>query len=126
MKLNNDYKLEEDDEEWAEWLASRPQKIKQMINSYPPDRLYKMGVTGHRVGIIAYSEDGTVRVWVGGKYNSVTFERQVFGVDINDLTECDLPGEDEILGVALTDREDIDRFLGNVREDYIKEKEGKS
>jgi len=35
----------------------------------------------------------------------------VFGIKPEDLEECDLPGEDEILGVTLTEREDVRQFI---------------
>lgn len=43
-------------------------------------------------------EKFTCRVGVSGEFNLVTHERAVFGVDVDDLEECDLPGPDELLG----------------------------
>jgi hypothetical protein len=69
-----------------------------------------MRSTGQRVFPVSYSEDGTVRVIVSGKYNLVSFEREVFGVEIDDLEECDLPGPDEPLGAILT-ADEVERAL---------------
>ena len=65
-----------------EWLQGRPNCIIDMVKRYPPDVLYRMKSTGQRVTIIAYAEDGTVRVLVSGDYNAVIFDREVFGVNI--------------------------------------------
>jgi hypothetical protein len=87
-----------DEQGWREWLAGRPPAVRALAEKYPPDRLYRMADTGHRVTLLAYAEDGTVRVAVTGRFNLVSFERQVFGVDPATLVECDLPGPDEPLG----------------------------
>lgn len=90
--------IEMKEPDWSAWLDSRPPEIRRMAEKWPPNRLYRMGDTGHRVTIVSYGEDGTVRVFVSGKYNFVTFEREVFGVDPATLTECDLPPSDEPVG----------------------------
>lgn len=93
---------------WAEWVASRPPVVQAMCKSHPPDRLYQMASTGHKVTLYSYSENGTVTVDVTGQYNALLLERRVFGVDINDLTECDLPADDELLGAMLQTEDDYD------------------
>lgn len=79
--------------EFEKWVATRPDLIQQMVRQFPPDRLYRMRSTGHRVLIHAYSESGTVTVLVLYRWNRVlAFERQVFGIDpIADLEECEPP-----------------------------------
>lgn len=89
---------EMDTEALAEWLESRPAVIRKMVESHPPDRLYRMSDTRYRVTIYSYAEDGTVTVIVSGEYNAVIFPRRVFGVAIDTLTECDLPGPGKPLG----------------------------
>lgn len=81
------------------WFAERPDCIKALVEKLPPDRLYRMKSTGHRVTIYSYSEDGTVTVEVTGQYNFLAFERRVFGIAAADLMECDLPSADERVGV---------------------------
>lgn len=86
---------------WLEWVASRPPVVRELCERYPPDRLYLMKHTGQRVVLYSYNEDGTVTVQVLGKFNFVTFERQVFGVDPTNLVECDLPTPDELVGALV-------------------------
>ena len=80
---------------WAEWLASRPQVIQDMAAKFPPDELYRLGSSGHRVTLYSYSEDGTMTVNVTGDFNFVAFDRRVFGITPDDLEPCDLPSPDE-------------------------------
>jgi hypothetical protein len=70
-----------------------------------------MKSTGHRVTLHSYRENGTVTVDITGRYNLITFDRQVFGVDADDLVECDFPGSDEPIGTMLTEREEIEAFI---------------
>jgi hypothetical protein len=96
---------------WKAWVAARPERVRELCKKYPPNRLYLLKSSGHRVFIYSYSEDGTVSVCVTGKFNFVTFERRVFGISPQDLEECDLPSTDEPLGVVLTEREDVELYL---------------
>lgn len=75
-----------------------------------------MKSTGHRVFPLSYSEDGTVTVAVTGQFNFTVFERQVFGVSPDDLEECDLPTEDEILGAVITEKGQVMEYLASIRE----------
>lgn len=104
-----------DREAWNEWVASRPPVIQEMCAKLPPDRLYRLSPTGHRVTLVSYSENGTVTVAVTGEYNALAFSRQVFGINPDDLTECDLPGEDEVLGTLLTDKAEVDKYIDATR-----------
>lgn len=89
---------------WNEWLESRPPAIRDLACRFPPNKLYRLKSSGHRVTIASYEEheDGTVgfRVNVGGDYNCVAFERSVFGIPADGLEECALPGPAELLGSA--------------------------
>ena len=93
------------------WVATRPEIVQSLCKRLPPDRLYLLKSSNHRVTLYSYSEDGTVTVCVTGDYNAVAFERRVFGIDPDDLVECDLPGPDEPTGALLTEQEDVDAFL---------------
>ncbi len=84
--------------QWDQWVESRPPVVRDLCRRLPPDRLYRMKSTGQRVTIISYAEEGKVRVLVSGKYNFVCQEREVFGVDPDDMEECDLPAKNEPLG----------------------------
>ncbi len=105
-----------DREGYERWVCSRPPRVRQMLRSHPPDRLYRMSSTGHRVTIYSYCEDGTVTVDVTGEYNRVAFNRRVFSIDPADLTECDLPAPDEKLGTALSPDE-AKEYLARMREE---------
>ena len=87
---------------WESWVAERPDNVREVARRFDPWTLYRLKSSGHRVTVGAFDEeeDGrvTLRVNVSGEFNFVTFERSVFGIDPNDLEECDLPGPDEPLG----------------------------
>ena len=86
---------------WDAWVASRPPVIQELCALLPPDNLYKMKSTGRRVTIVSYAENRTITVAVTGDYNLVALERQVFGINPENLEECDLPGDDEPLGIVI-------------------------
>ncbi len=98
-------------ETFQDWKATRPQVIQEMLDHWPPDRLYRMTSTSQRCTIYSYCEDGTVTVSVTGEYNLVTFARNVFGIDPQNLTECDLPAPEEVTGALLTTEEQIECHL---------------
>lgn len=88
--------------EWDEWLAERPAAIRALANQFPPNKLYRLKSSGHRVTIVSYEEhkNGTVgfKVHVSPEFNFVIFERVVFGIPADGLEECDLPSTDEPVG----------------------------
>lgn len=86
---------------WDEWVAARPDSVRLLCERLPPNRLYRIKSTNQRVTIYSYAEDNTVTVNVSGQYNVIVFERQVFGVDANDLEECDMPSPNEPLGAMM-------------------------
>ena len=100
--------------EWSAWVATRPLVIQEMCCAYPPNKLYRMRSTGHRVTIVSYGEDLTVRVNVTGQYNVVIFDREVFGVCVEDLEEAELP-EGEMVGTVLTEQDHIDALIEKIR-----------
>ena len=78
--------------EWDAWVASRPDGVRELAARFPPWKLYRLSTTKQRVFVIGFFEDLTLRVAVTKEYNFlVTCERQVFGIDPDNLTECDLP-----------------------------------
>lgn len=83
---------------WKDWLKDRPPIILELAEKFPPNKLFRLGSSGHRVFVYSYEENNTLTVVVSGEYNMVAFERQVFGIHPEDLTECDLPKEGEPLG----------------------------
>lgn len=105
-----------DKDGWDEWVATRPESVQKICRQLPPNRLYRMKSTGDRVTLYSYSEDGTVTVNVTGEYNVLIFDRQVFGINPDDLEECDLPKPGEPLGATMTDPEEIEAFCAVVRD----------
>lgn len=96
------------------WVESRPGPVQKMIASHPPDRLYQMKSTGQRCTLYSYAENGTVTVEITGEFNFVAFSRSVFGIDLNDLVECNLPPKDEVVG-------DVAEEAGLTQDDIMRE-----
>jgi len=85
-------KLFELSSEWQKWVDSRPELIKSMCSKWQPNILYRLKTTGQVVTLYSFSEDGTVTVDVTKIFNlPLLFERRVFGIDPNELEECDIP-----------------------------------
>lgn len=99
---------------WAEWVESRPESVKAVAKRFDPWSLYLLKTTGQRVTILAIAEDGTVRVNVSGNYNFLIFERQVFGINPDDLEPCELPSDDELTGSLMTP-EQVDDNIEELR-----------
>lgn len=76
--------------EWEAWVASRPEVVQAMARKMPPWNTYRVTSTGQCAQVVAYGEDGTVRVNVWRDDGPPGFEeltfRQVFGMDPNDFT----------------------------------------
>lgn len=88
--------LDLDTAAFDEWLTTRPVVIRDLAARWPPDRLYQMQSTGQRVTLRSYSEDGTCRIVIDPVHNPerlMLLPLEVFGVDLADLVECDLPAE---------------------------------
>lgn len=105
----------EQEAEWKKWVESRPKIVRKVAERFDPWSLYRMGKTGQRVTIAAFSEDGTVRVNVSGEHNFTLFERSVFGVNPDDLTPCDPPTANELTGAMLTPQE-VDENIDVLRD----------
>lgn len=111
-----------DQDGWNEWVSTRPASVQAVCKRLPPNLLYLLKTSNHRVTIYSYSEDGTVTVNVTGEYNFVAFPRQVFGINPDDLEECDLPTEGEPLGEMLSEREDVDAYIDAIRPAVLAER----
>src|SRR5690242_8492171 len=83
---------------WQEWIATRPAEIQELAKQFPPYKLFLLKTTKHRCFVVSYAEDGTLRVQIDGRFNLITFSRQVFGINPKDLIECDLPPASEPVG----------------------------
>ena len=85
-----------DQDEWNDWVATRPKIIQQLCKELPPNRLFRLG--NKRVFVTSYEEDGTVSVQISHEFNPLTIDYGVFGVHPQELNECELPTQDELYG----------------------------
>src|SRR5579862_6161244 len=79
---------------YAKWVESRPAMVREVAARFAPWILYRMKSTGHRVLVKSFGEwehGVSLTVVVDGRFNRLAFERNVFGVEPDDLEECDLP-----------------------------------
>lgn len=107
------------EDEYLAWVATRPETVRKVAINFRPWRLYRMASTGQRVTVYSFGESQdrvTLTVIVSGKYNLTDFERNVFGINPDDLSECDLPTPDEPTGVMMPDMT-IDEMRMHVRPD---------
>jgi hypothetical protein len=107
---------------WKRFVATMPEPVRKVAERFNPWTLYQIKSTGDRVLIFSFCEDDpvTVTVLILAQFNAVLFERRVFGVDPDDLAECDLPAEGEVLGAMMTHDEveqNIDELRVMVRPD---------
>ena len=97
--------------QWQKWMKERPEVIREMAERLPPNLLYRLKSSGQRVTLYSYCENGTVTVLVSGQYNVIVFERRVFGIKPEELEECELPGEGELVGAVYTEPQEVDAFI---------------
>lgn len=97
------------EEGMTQWLAARPKVIQDMVAKYNLriDTLYRLKTTGQRVVLFSLHENYTLTVQIFSAFNmdnamaralGSAWDRRVFGIDPEDLEECDLPE-----GVVLED-----------------------
>lgn len=106
------------DDEIREWLATRPPVIKEMFAKKPGNLMYRNKTTGQYVFIRAYNENGTVTVAVSAEFNRVLdFEREVFGVPLDALEECDIPFDrDPNRKPLITEIADVEEYCRRLRD----------
>ena len=116
---------EEQERSFAAWVAERPEVVRALIGrmKFDPWTLYRLKSTGHRVGVTSFGEvcdpkpgkpPVTLTLCVSGRFNLVAFERNVFGIDPDDLEECDLPAADEPVGSAGLSPEEVMRMSASL------------
>ena len=97
---------------WGQWVAERPDNVREVAERFDPWTLYRMKDTNQRVTLYSFREqpDGgvTLTVNITGQFNLIAFDRQVFGINPDDLEECDLPVEGEPLGEGLNEDEQLE------------------
>lgn len=117
----------EQERKWKKWVEGRPENVRSVAERFDPWSLYRLKSTGQRVTVYSFGEekDGSVTLTVDitGEFNYIVFDRQVFGIDPNDLEPCDLPAADELLGTLLSPadvKDHIDALRVSVRPDLWK------
>lgn len=102
----------EQETDWAEWVAERPDNIRKVAERFDPWTLYRMKNTNQRVTLCSFREQAngnvTLTVNITGEFNLMLFGKRVFGIDPNNLEECDLPAEGEPLGEVLNENEQLE------------------
>ncbi len=93
---------------WNEWVAGRPDCVRVVAERFNPWTLYRMKNTGQRVTLYSFNEDGTMTVSVTGEFNLIEFDRVVFGINPDNLEECDLPADGEIVGEVLDEAQQVE------------------
>lgn len=116
--------------EWAEFKNGLPDNLRLIAGRVNPWTLYRLRPTGQRVIVYSYQDDGTVTVIVSGLYNLQLHDAQVFGINPDDLEECDLPSPNEPVGSLMTTdevKDNIDELRCRVRPDlWVMGEDGKA
>src|SRR5271166_392257 len=112
---------EEQKLQWKEYVRTRPDVVREVIEAhdFAPWKLYRLKSSGHRVTIYSFDEPKngpvTMKVDVSGEYNVVTFSRRVFGIDPEDLVECELPEPGEPVGDLDMDPYEAKALVAEIR-----------
>ena len=103
---------------WREWVAERPPTVRAVAERFDPWTLYRMKSTGQRVTFYSIGEhengEVTLTVNITGEFNAIMFDRQVFGVNPDDLEPCDPPAVGEPIGTLMTS-EEVDENIDALR-----------
>ena len=111
---------------WDAWVATLPANVQEVAKRLPPNRLYLLKSSGHRVTLRSYNDNGSVSVDVTGRFNRVIFGRTVFGVLPEDLEECDGPAAGEDVGDTAAEANFSDEDITNILIPAIKAKVSES
>lgn len=97
---------------WGQWVAERPDKVREVAQRFDPWTLYQMKNTGQLVYVYSFGEEAdgsvTMTVDITGQFNLIAFDQRVFGIDPDNLKECDLPDEGQPLGGFLNEDEQLE------------------
>lgn len=115
---------------WRKWIRKLPKQVRGVAERFEPWSLYRLKMTGHRVTVHAFGDDATMTVIVSGRWNNLAFERQVFGIEADQLEDCELPEPGEKLGSTMTQeeaKENIDALRVMIRPDlWVLDDNGKA
>jgi len=86
--------------EWGAWVAERPKIVQRVARKFQPWKLYRLTTTNHNVTLAVFDKEDdnsiTMRVNVLAEFNNnLLHERCVFGIDPDNLVECDVPSLEE-------------------------------
>lgn len=91
---------EEQESGYHAWVKTRPPVVREIAERLEPWSLYRMKSTDQLVTLYSISEDGTVTVNVTSEFNGPwVMDRQVFGIEPDDLEPADLPIGEPVGGV---------------------------
>ena len=106
----------EDEADYRLWVAGRPEPVRLVAERFEPWSLYALG--HRRVTVVSFDEhengDVTITVSITGDFNLIPFNREVFGIEPDELTPCDPPHEDEVVGTLLTEPEDVQAYINSL------------
>jgi len=74
---------------WDEWVASRPEVVRDLCQRFPGYNLYRLKPTDQIVQMVGYHENGTMKVYVLEEHNAITSGYCVFGIFPEDLMVYD-------------------------------------
>lgn len=102
--------------EIEKWLVTRPAIVQKLARDFPPFKLYRLKTSGQRVTISSMNaKTGHFTVEVRADFNLVGQTRGVFGIKSEDLEECDLPEDGEIVGTANLTVEEIKAIFAKTK-----------
>lgn len=107
----------EHEAEWKSWVADRPSAVRAVAERFDPWSLYRMKGTDQRVTVYSFSEGPTVTLTVNvlADFNLLVFERQVFGIDPDDLEPCEIPAQNEPVGAVLSQEQVAENNIDAMR-----------
>ncbi len=77
---------------YRKWIAQRPEIVRVVAARFTPWELYRLKTTGQRVTVRSFGEGHddsvTLTVNVSAEFNCTLFERDVFGINPDDLEPC--------------------------------------
>jgi len=80
--------------EWNAWIAERPECVRRIAERFEPWVLYRLTTTGQRCSVLAFAENGTVRIQAEHPALGEISAVEVFGIEPETLvpwTEADEP-----------------------------------
>ncbi len=97
---------------WQEWLAERPRFVRSVAECFNPWTMYRLITTGQRCQVLAFAEDGTVRIYAENEHLGPMTGTEVYGVSPADLVQWDgEPRQNWRITVTPSTGEIVDGFV---------------